>query len=193
MTMGDSLTDFRHWANRLVSWPKLLQKELEEKYHTRVTLINPAIGGTQLRQNLVLMPRWLARAPEPDLVTVCFGFNDWDAGMRGEQFFEAYKDAIDRIRRATRGKADVLILTTTPAVARWTTMAELAEACRKAARERHAGLADTEKAFLAAGRQKKEWLFAWDRTHLCPAGHQLVARTVLEAVEGRQGQEQGPR
>ena len=27
------------------------------------TIVNPAIGGTQLRQNLVLIPRWLAKAP----------------------------------------------------------------------------------------------------------------------------------
>ena len=32
----------------------------------KVAVINPAIGGTQLRQNLVLMPRWLQQAPEPD-------------------------------------------------------------------------------------------------------------------------------
>ena len=38
--------------------------------------------------------------------------------MRGEQFRETCLDAIDRIRRATRGKADVLIMTTLPGRAR---------------------------------------------------------------------------
>ena len=37
----------------------------------------------------------------------------------------------------------MLILTTLPAVERWTTMSELAEACREAAKARNAGLADT--------------------------------------------------
>jgi lysophospholipase L1-like esterase len=148
-----------------------------------VTIHNPAIGGTQLRQNLILMPRWVARVPEPDLVTVCFGGNDWESGMRGEMFTEANRDAIDRIRRATAGKADVLIMTSVPSVAQWTTRAELAAACRKAAHDRHAGLADAEKAFLAEGSKDKERLFVHDKTHLSAAGHELMARTVLDAIE----------
>ena len=58
--MGDSLTDTRHWANREADWPALLKEQLKAKYNSEVTIVNPAIGGTQLRQNLVLMPRWLA-------------------------------------------------------------------------------------------------------------------------------------
>ncbi len=183
VTMGDSLTDTRHWANRETNWPLLLKRQLQEKYRSPVTVINPAIGGTQLRQNLVLIPRWLAKAPEPDLVTLCFGGNDWDAGMRGEQFRASYRDAVDRVRRATHGKADVLILTTVPAASRWGTTAELAEACRLAARDRNAGLADTEKAFRTAGKDNKERLYVRDRTHLSPTGHELMARTVHQAVE----------
>ena len=87
MTMGDSLTDKRHWANREVCWLDLLRDAAEGRsIRSDVTIVNPAIGGTQLRQNLVLIPRWLDRAPEPDLVTIFFGGNDWDAGMRGEEF-----------------------------------------------------------------------------------------------------------
>jgi lysophospholipase L1-like esterase len=183
VTVGDSLTDVNHWANRKVSWPALLARRLEAKYKSRVTIVNPAIGGTQLRQGLVLLPRALASAAEPDLITFCFGYNDYDAGMRGPQFRESCADAIDRARRATRGKSDVLLLTTLPAVKRWTTLAELAEACRTAARERNAGLADTEKAFLAAGKENKERLYASDATHLSPAGHEEMARAVLEAIE----------
>jgi lysophospholipase L1-like esterase len=183
VTMGDSLTDFRHWSNREVSWPRLLEKRLHEKYKSEVTLVNPAIGGTQLRQNLILIPRWQVQAPRPDLVTICFGSNDWDSGMRGPQFRATCEDAIDRVRRATKGEADVLLLTTVPGVKRWTTMAELAEACRSAAKARNAGLADTEAGFLAAGKENKERLFASDQVHLGAAGHELVAATVLEAIE----------
>lgn len=144
--------------------------------------MNPAIGGTQLRQNLILMPRWLARAPEPDLVTLFFGNNDWDGGMRGPEFTRACGDAVDRIRRATHGKPDVLLLTTAPSVGRWTTLAELAEACRKAAADRSSGLADTERAFHEAGRQSKERLYVSDGTHLSPAGQELVAATVARSI-----------
>jgi lysophospholipase L1-like esterase len=153
--------------------------------------VNPAIGGTQLRQNLVLIPRWLARAPEPDLVAIFFGGNDWDAGMRGEEFTRACADAVDRVRRATKGHADVLILTTNPSAARPGATAELAEACRRAARDRNAGLADTEAAFRAAGRDDPARLFVHDRVHLSRAGHELVARTVLRRSR-RPGAEPDP-
>jgi lysophospholipase L1-like esterase len=183
VTMGDSLTDVRHWANRQIAWPSLLRDRLKERYGSDVTIVNPAIGGTELRQNLVLIPRWLDGMPEPDLVLFFFGGNDWDAGMRGEEFERACLEAVDRIRQATKGRTDVLIVTTNPAALRWETTAELAEACRRAARKRNAGLADTEKAFVVAGRDDRDWLFVDDRVHLSRAGHEVVAKTVLEAIE----------
>jgi lysophospholipase L1-like esterase len=182
VTMGDSLTDYRHWANREVAWPKFLSKQLKDKYGSDVTIVNPAIGGTQLRQNLVLIPRWLDKAPEPDLVTICFGGNDWEAGMRGDLFREANCDGIDRIRRATKGKADVLLLSTVPSVMQWETRAELGAACRSAAKHRSAGLVDLEKAFWDAGQDNRERLFVRDKVHLSPAGHQLVADSILNAL-----------
>ncbi|HEY1435842.1 MAG TPA: hypothetical protein VGG65_10720 [Thermoanaerobaculia bacterium] len=82
---------------------------------------------------------------------VFFGGNDWDAGARGEEFGATSKDAVDRSRRATHGKADVLVLTANPSAARCDGLAELAEACPVVARDRNAGIADTEKAFHTAG------------------------------------------
>lgn len=183
VTMGDSLTDTRHWANRKVNWPALLVQKLKEKYGVEAKIVNPAIGGTELRQNLVLIPRWQDEAPEPDLVTVCFGANDWESGMRGELFRDACRDAIDRIRRATRGKADILFMTTVPSLEKWTTRDELGSAARAAAAERNAGLADTEKAFHAAAEAERAKLFCTDKTHLDPPGHEVVAATVAAAIE----------
>lgn len=183
VTMGDSLTDYAHWANREVNWPTLLKESLEAKYGSKVTIVNPAIGGTELRQNLVLVPRWLAGAPEPDLVTVCFGYNDWASGMKGPMFRETYEFGIDRLRRLTGGKADVLVVTTCPAVEKWDEMAELAEACREAAKAKRAGLADVYAAFHREGAREKERLFASDKTHMGPEGHRLIAREVAASVE----------
>ena len=184
VTMGDSLTDTRHWSNREVSWPGLLRARLEGKFRSAVTVVNPAIGGTQLRQNLVLIPRWLDQAPAPDLVTVFFGGNDWDAGMRGEEFTRAAADAIDRIRRATKGRTAVLLLTTAPTADRWDETAELASACRRAALDRKAGLADIDRAFheAAPGQADRARLYVHDRVHLSPAGHEVVAETVFKAI-----------
>ena len=104
VTMGDSLTDKRHWANREVCWIDLLRDRLKNKYKSDVMIVNPAIGGTQFRQNVILIPRWLATAAEPDLVTIFFGGNDWDAGMRGEEFRRTCADAVDRVRRSNPGQ-----------------------------------------------------------------------------------------
>jgi lysophospholipase L1-like esterase len=103
--------------------------------------------------------------------------------MRGEQFQSTYIDAVRRIRQATDGQSDVLIITSNPAIERWRTMAELAAACRAAAEKSHAGLADTEKAFLTAGEKNPERLYVDDKVHISKTGHALVAETVLGAIE----------
>ncbi|MBN2476792.1 MAG: heparinase II/III family protein [Pirellulales bacterium] len=183
VTMGDSLTDKRHWANREILWAQRMAAQLKQRFGSEVTLVNPAIGGTQLTQNLVLMPRWLGGAP-PDLVTVWFGFNDWDAGMRGPHFRTLLGFAVDRIRRMTGGRSDVMLITTCPAVARWDTMEELAEAVRAVAAEKKTALADVSAAMhqAAADEPARLELFAWDKTHLGPAGHELAAATVVDAI-----------
>ncbi|WP_439625467.1 SGNH/GDSL hydrolase family protein [Gemmata sp.] len=182
VTMGDSLTDVRHHANRKTNWPTLLAETAKAAHGSEVAVHNPAIGGTQLRQNLVLIPRWLDAVPEPDLVTVWFGGNDWGAGMRGPEFEAACGEAVDRGRRSTKGKADVLLLTTCPSAAAWDTTAPLAEAVRKAAKEKNAGVADVAAAFGAVAKDGRERLFVADRVHLSPDGHALAAGTVLKAI-----------
>jgi len=186
VTMGDSLSDARHWANREVLWSRLLAERLRAEFGSEVTLVNPAIGGTQLTQNLVLMPRWLRDHPRPDLVTVWFGYNDWSGGMRGEAFRRMLRLAVRRIRRLTGGHSEVLLMTTCPAVARWDTMEELAQAVRDVAADTRTGLADVSAAFHRAGADEtaRPSLFCRDKTHLGPEGHRLAAETVLGAVAG---------
>ena len=186
VTMGDSLTDKAHWANKDVLWAERLVALLKEKYGGDATLANPALGGTTLSQNLILMPRWLKDAPAPDLVTVWFGFNDWDSGVRGPRFEEYLGLAVDRIRRMTKGRADVLLVTTCPAHARWDTMGEMAEAVRRVAAAKKTALADVAAAFhKEAGPDEalKAGYWAWDKTHLGPKGHEAAAAAVLAAIE----------
>jgi len=185
VTMGDSLSAKEHWANRDVLWSRLLEEKLEAQYGGDVTIVNVAIGGTTLNANLVLMPMWLKTTPKPDLVTVWFGYNDWDSGMRGERFREMLGYAVDRIRRMTGGTSEVMLLSTCPALNRWDDMAELADAVRTVASEKHTGLADVAAAFHTAGADeaKRTDLYAWDATHLGAAGHELAAETVRLALE----------
>jgi lysophospholipase L1-like esterase len=197
VALGDSLTDRRHWANREKAWVDELAKGIESAYGAKLTLVNAAIGGTTLSQNLILMPRWLKEAPHPDLVTVWFGYNDWDTGVRKDRLKEYLNLAVDRIRRLTAGSADVLLLTTCPAYERWETMSELCQAELEVARDRGAGLADVASAFRRAPSAEEALrlgFWAWDKTHLGPAGHDLVAATVLAAIaaEGLADLKAGP-
>ena len=185
VTMGDSLTDTRHWANRQAVWCALVAEALRKRHGGDVTLVNPAIGGTTLTQNLILMPRWLKQAPKPDLVTVWFGYNDWDSGVRGPRFREYLVASVERIRRMTEGSADILLMTTCPAHSRWDTMREMAEAVREVAKAEGTGLADVEAAFHQTGsadEARQRGLWARDNTHLGQQGHRLVSECVLRAI-----------
>nr|MBA2482568.1 SGNH/GDSL hydrolase family protein [Planctomycetota bacterium] len=183
VTMGDSLTDYKHNSNSQTNWPKFFTAAIKETYKSDVTLENPAIGGTELRQNLTMMPRWLVVQPKPDLVTVCFGGNDYASGMRGEMFTAAMKDAIQRIRRATKGESDILVITSMPSVESWDTMNELAEACRVAAKDQNAGLCDGFSVFHEVGKDNKERLFADDKVHLGKPGQEAMSKAVVDAIE----------
>ncbi len=185
VTMGDSLTDQRHWANRQTLWAKILAAQLREKTGSAVTLVNPAIGGTTLSQNLVLMPRWLRQTPKPDLVTVWFGYNDWDTGLRGARFKEYLQLAVDRIRRLTGGSADVLLVTPCPAFKRWDTMSELEQAVKEVAREKQTAVVDIAGEVRRAGSAEaalQQGYWAWDNVHLGTNGHRLVAEVVLKTI-----------
>jgi len=192
--LGDSLTDVAHWANKPVNWPALFKAAIKEKYGVDATIVNAAIGGTQLAQGRVIFPRWLKQAPEPDLVTICYGGNDLEGGVTPELFQELQKDMVTRVRRATKGKADVLVMTSVPAIVTWDKMTPLAEACKAAAKATNAGIADTNGAFKIAGKEKKEPLYGnlpgtttCEGVHMGPPGHEVIAKTVLEAI-GKAGQ-----
>ena len=183
VTMGDSLTDIGHWTNREHNWPAALKARIKQTYGSDVTIINPAMGGTELRQNLIVMPRWTRKTPAPDLVTILFGFNDWSSGMRGPAFSAAQQDAVERIRRATGGRADVLILTCCPTLENGDALGEMAAGCREAARLKNAGLCEIYRAFQAVPQSDKAALYATDKVHLALKGQELVADSVLNSME----------
>jgi len=91
---------------------------------------------------------------------------------------------VDRIRRLTQGKSEILLMTTCPAHERWETMDEMAGAVRLAAMKKRTGLADVAMAFKKAGEgdAARLALFCSDKTHLGEAGHRLAAETVLKAI-----------
>lgn len=92
--------------------------------------------------------------------------------------------AVDQIRRMTAGRSEVLLVTTCPAISRWDTMEELAEAVRVVAAKKRTGLADVSAAFHQAGAEPaaRPSRYCRDKVHLGPAGHELAAKTMFRAI-----------
>lgn len=186
VTMGDSLSDKHHWSNHDVLWQELLARDIKSRYGSEVRLVNPSIGGTTLSQNTILMPRWGKEAPSPDLVTVWFGGNDWDAQVRGPRFREYLSLAVNRIRRQTRRTADIILMTTSPGYERWEMYSELEKAARDVAAEKQTGLADIAADFRKAAGSPAEGLkqeyWAWDKVHLGAKGKQVAKDSILGLI-----------
>ncbi len=186
VTMGDSLTDTRHWANQQKLWARMLAKQLTDTYGSEVKLINPAIGGTTLSQNVILTPRWLQETPAPDLVTIWFGGNDWDTGVRGPRYKQYLRMAVEQVRRLTKGQSEIVIMTTLPGLRNWDTTAELSKAAYAVAKELNTGFVDAAGAFHKAGSAEeamKRQYWGWDGVHMGFGGHQLIADAVLRGVQ----------
>ena len=131
VSTGDSLSDPAHWANREILWQTLLAQMIKDKYGVEMTIVNPAIGGTELLQGLVIIPRRQKQAPAADLVTICYGGNDLASGITAEKMRAVQKDAVVRYRRATKGAADILIMTTAPGLTTVEKTAPITEAGRR--------------------------------------------------------------
>lgn len=188
VTMGDSLTDTKHNSNTKIAWPQMLADKLKE-VGVDAKVINPAAGGTNLSQNLVTMPRWEKLAPNPDLVVINFGGNDFDTKVTGDMFKDYLRRAIDRIRRDTKGSADILIITTCPGFKRWDTYKDLEQAQRDVAAEKKVGLVDiaTETRKLGTAEETLKMNFwHWDNVHLGPKGKEMFRDLVFQAIENGQ-------
>lgn len=52
----------RNWTNREHNWPLILKDRVKRKFGPDAAIVNPAMGGTELRQNGIVMPRGLDHA-----------------------------------------------------------------------------------------------------------------------------------
>jgi lysophospholipase L1-like esterase len=77
----------------------------------------------------------------------------------------------------------VLLLTSCPTLENGNLLAEMAAACRDAAKRKNAGTADVFSAFQAIPEADKSALYASDKVHLGLKGQERVANAVLAAIE----------
>ena len=197
VSMGDSdsLTDKHHNSNaNAKTWAEQLAAKLKDKYGSEVKYVNPALGGRGLTECAIVMPLWLKTDPQPDVVTVFFGGNDYDnfEGQKvkdedkGKQFAAYQAAVVDRIRRLTKGNAEVILMTTAPGFQRWDTYKPLVESTKAVAKEKNTALADIDAIFHAAGTAEvavKANYWHWDNVHMGPKGHEVICDTVLKVIE----------
>ena len=106
--------------------------------------------------------------------------------MRGPRYKQYLRMAVDRVRRLTKGQAEIVVMTTCPGFAAWETTAELSKAAYAVAKEQNTGFADAAGAFHKAGSREealKRQYWVWDNVHLGPGGHELIADTVLRSLQ----------
>jgi hypothetical protein len=183
VTMGDSLTDYNHWANRQVNWPTLLKTKLKEKYKVDAKIINPAIGGTQLRQASSRSRcggRGAGTRPRHRLLRrQRLGVRHAGRDVQGDGAGD------DRPRPAGDPRQDRRAVPDDRP--RRGTVDHVCGAVGSGPRG-HGGAQSrprrSREGFHAAGgTDKRESLYCTDKTHLGAAGHEIFATTVLSAIE----------
>jgi len=185
--MGDSITFGVGAGGPPGAYPGKLQALLREHFgYDDIRVVNSGVGGLQVPQGSVLIPRDVVPY-EPDLVTVLYGYNDLaPGGVTPDQFKAAAGVLIDRVRRLTKGKAEVLLLTSLPGTSAngWENLKVGAEVMRELAREKRTGLCDAGAAFRALGRETliADYFRSGDPAHPNAKGQDLLARLLLEAV-----------
>ena len=183
------------------AYPVLLQELLRKKFGSeKVRVMNRGVGGIESRHGLILIPREVA-PHSADLVMLHFGYNDYTSMLEkrlppAECRSLAQSSArqfIQRIRGASGGEAEVLLVATLPGAdpGRRHAMDFFGEEYRQAAAQAKAAYTDAPRAAYEQAFQagKVTELFAHapdgalDPAHPNELGHRQIAESLLKAFE----------
>lgn len=101
VVIGDSISagcNASGWAGEAPfqpSYPGLLEKNLSERYQTKVRVTNPSVSGKDTRWVLGAIDKVVE--PQPDLVIIAFGMND-SAGRSAKDYQANTKAVMEKIR-----------------------------------------------------------------------------------------------
>jgi acyl-CoA thioesterase I len=196
---GDSITD----AGRLRDAPEDLGRGYAlmaaAQYGLRhaeqgVRFLNRGISGNRCRD---LLARWQADCLDlrPDLVSIYIGINDtwrrFDQGLvtSAAEFEAQYRELLAQTRQALPAAGLVLVepfvLPAPPDRVAWREdLDPKITAVRALAVEFGAALVPLDGLFAQAATRRPAPYWAADGVHPSPAGHALIARAWLDAVEG---------
>ena len=115
LLLGDSITDL----GKNKSYAFYCGQLIEKKFKNKVKVANCGISGHSVRGGTIVLARSLRTMPNPDLVCIFYGANDCKAA-NSQSVFDAntfkiqITKLISKIRKATNGKADILLINGIP-------------------------------------------------------------------------------
>ncbi len=182
--MGDSITAGTGLSNKYEEqYAALLQGLLRERLgYDGITVESRAVGGAKIVDARVWAVRDFA-GPPPDLVTICFGYNNKSAGQSTEFFKSSLEDYIMRICRLTGGNAAIVPITTLPGGQwRFVMMDDYAEGVREVCAEQGLGCIDLAADVKQLGRMTWQTDYLGDRAHPNADGHAWLAEHMAEWI-----------
>lgn len=174
--MGDSITAGTGLADRDRERYATQTQDLLRRWlgYEDIHCHSRAVGGAKLTDARAWIPRDFA-GTTPDLVTVWYGYNDKSNAHTREFFGKSLNDYLDRVQRATGGRAAILLFATGPGCGpRFTMLDDYAETVRETARRRGLPYFDIHAILKAIGREELNGYFG-DLAHPNARGHQLIA------------------
>lgn len=196
--IGDSITDCgRDYGNPWSlggGYALLIAAELGKKYpEKQLKFINRGINGNRITD---LQERWEQDciAHQPDWVSIYIGINDtwrhYDQGefTSPEQFYRTYRDLIVQTKEKTNAKLVLIepfVLPVPEGQREWREdLDPKIQVIRKLAREFSTYYVALDGLFTSKSTQVDPAYWAEDGVHPTSAGHALISKAWIEAVEG---------
>jgi lysophospholipase L1-like esterase len=181
LALGDSIT----WRGRKKSYAYYLGLKLKEKFKSDVTDCNRAIAGYTARGGAISLPRDIRAMPDPDLVFIFFGANDAKAignGLTEAGFAAHIGDLIDRVRIATGGRPDFMVITGVPRMFNSSDpVGKIVKGAIQAARDKQATVCDTYPVFLQMPKEERKKYIS-GAPHISDGGQQKMADLVFDRI-----------
>ncbi|MBO1510974.1 SGNH/GDSL hydrolase family protein [Metabacillus bambusae] len=197
LLIGDSITEWgRHEdpENLGSGYVRLIHDYFVTTYPNQAyQFLNRGVGGDRI---IDLAERWQKDAIDlnPDYISISIGINDvWrqldhaDMEQIGtEQFQQLYIDLLTQVREKTNAR----IILMEPTIIEEDVKAkgnqllfDYVEIVHKVAKEFHATVVPTHKAFINYLQSGNDYKLTTDGVHMNPAGNMLMASTWIKAVE----------
>ncbi len=181
--MGDSITAGTGLPDKYnQQYAAVLQDLLRERLgYDQIRVESRAVGGARIWDARAWAVRDLAGEP-PDIVTICYGYNDKSGGQSKEFFKYSLTDYTVRVRRLTGGHAVIVPITTLPGGQwRFTMMDDYADGVREVCAEQGLECLDLAGMIKPMGRTSWEEHLG-DRAHPNARGHEWLANQMADWI-----------